>query len=117
MLHVVPAAAEEMARAAICSHRSSHMLRYTCQIHRGVGITMGRLHIGVCIVVTRKAINILCIIKIERRVSPVVPDMTFIATLFVRRNADAKIVEDVFLSDVTNATSFDVFLAFPIPMR
>ena len=65
---------------------------------------------------TGETVNIVCIGEIKILVAPSVPDMAFVAALFVRVDADAEIIQDIFLSYIPDAASFNIFLAFPIPV-
>jgi hypothetical protein len=118
MLHVVPAATEEVASAAVRSLGLSHVLSNEAQIDRGIRQSRTADGFQICrtVVVTGKAVHIQRIVEIERCIRVAVSNVASIAALLVSGNADAEIVQDVSFSDGPDPFPFDVLCPFPVPV-
>jgi len=118
MLHVVPAATEEVASAAVRSLGLSHVLSNEAQIDRGNPAIPHRRWLSdmshCCR--DRQGSPHSAIVEIERCIRVAVSNVASIAALLVSGNADAEIVQDVSFSDGPDPFPFDVLCPFPVPV-
>ena len=114
VLHVVAAAAEEVAGAAVGALGLADVLRDVVQIHGGIGHSGAvDFDIGVAVVVAGQAVHVVGILEIEGGAVVAVADVTLVAALLVAGDADAEVVQDVPLADGADALAFDVLRCVP----
>jgi hypothetical protein len=115
---IIAASPKEVTCAAVGTKRFADVLCDEREVDRFIRITGAAdcFDIRVAVVVTRKTIDITGIGKIEGRITPSVPDMTFVAALLAPGYADTKIIQYVLFADNTYSFPLDIFLPLPVPV-